>query len=112
MKLLIKKIAEKGWREQIDSYFNPHLHGNKALTKNTIGHYKHQRRKKIIMKKSTILCSILILLSTIIITGCEREQISQKPSTGAIKINARLVGIDSTSNARTEDKVLFVNIKN
>lgn len=109
---LIKKIAEKGQREQADSYFNPRLYGRKALTKNTIGYYKHQRRKKIIMKKSTILCSALILISFLIITGCEREQISQKPSTGAIKVNARLVGIDSTSNARTEDKVLFVNIKN
>lgn len=106
---LIKAIYQKGVHQQTIQYFHPEVYGKKALTKNTIGYFNHQKRKKI-MKKSTILCSVLILLSAVIITGCEREN-QERESHGAIKVNARLVGIDSVSSARTEDKVLFVNIK-
>jgi predicted component of type VI protein secretion system len=61
------------------------------------------------MKKVYSILTAAVLLTATIITGCENE----KPisNTEEVKVNIRIVGIDSTSGARTEDKVLFVNVK-
>lgn len=56
--------------------------------------------KKIVLI-STLACAIAF--------GCKKATTS--PARQEIKVNVRLVGIDSVSAARTEDKVLFVNIK-
>lgn len=62
------------------------------------------------MKKIYTICAALIIAIGAILTGCKNEQPLSKENE-AVKVNIRIVGIDSTSGARTEDKVLFVNVK-
>lgn len=62
------------------------------------------------MKKVYTMCAVAILATAAILTGCQNEQPLSKENE-AVKVNIRVVGIDSTSGARTEDKVLFVNVK-
>jgi len=61
------------------------------------------------MKKTYAILTTLVILAGVIITGCEEEQ--PISNTEEVEVNIRAVGIDSTSGARTQDKVLFVNIK-
>lgn len=61
------------------------------------------------MKKTYLILTTLVILAGVIITGCEEEQTIS--NTEEVKANIRVVGIDSTSGARTQDKVLFVNVK-
>lgn len=62
------------------------------------------------MKKTYTICAALIVTAAVILTGCKNEQPLSKENE-AVKVNIRVVGIDSTSGTRTEDKVLFVNVK-
>ena len=55
-----------------------------------------------------LIVTAFLVLGTIL-TGCKQEQ--PVSNTEEVKVNIRAVGIDSTSGARTQDKVLFVNIK-
>lgn len=61
------------------------------------------------MKKTYLILTTLVILAGVIITGCEEEQTIS--NTEEVKANIRVVGIDSTSGVRTQDKVLFVNVK-
>lgn len=61
------------------------------------------------MKKVYAILMAATLLTATIITGCENER--PVSNTEEVKVNIRVVGIDSTSGVRTEDKVLFVNVK-
>lgn len=65
------------------------------------------------MKKLYIVCATVITIMpmlVLILTGCKRETAIQKENE-VIKAQIRVVGIDSTSGARSEDKTLFVNVK-
>lgn len=65
------------------------------------------------MKKLYIVCATIITVMPMValmLTGCKQEAPLQKENE-VIKAQVRITGIDSTSGARTEDKVLFVNIK-
>lgn len=62
------------------------------------------------MKKTYTIYAALIVIAAVILTGCKNEQPLSKENEAA-KVSIRIVGIDSTSGARTEDKVLFVNVK-
>lgn len=60
--------------------------------------------------KTFILTAILALSTATIIVSCERTSPITNENT-PMKVNIRLVAIDSVSEARTEDKALFINIK-
>lgn len=62
------------------------------------------------MKKTFLLCIALTIATATIITGCEQEK-NIISNTEEMKVQIRAVGIDSVSAARTEDKILFVNVK-
>jgi hypothetical protein len=55
-----------------------------------------------------LIVTAVLLIGTVL-TGCKQER--PVSNTEEVKVNIRIVGIDSTSGARTEDKVLFVNVK-
>jgi hypothetical protein len=61
------------------------------------------------MKKTYLAIIALVIATATIITGCEQE--APISNTEALNVQIQVVGIDSVSAARTEDKYLLVNIK-
>lgn len=66
--------------------------------------------KKLYIVCATLLSALPMVALMVTSTGCKQEQPLQKENE-VIKTQIIVVGIDSTSGARTEDKVLFVNVK-